>query len=603
MRGLCDFRSRNSDSREEPLTLTLSPEYRGEGKRPTDRLLVLTNRIRPALAVAMLLTACGCAPQRSAPRRPAPQTIESAAPASQPTSQPTTSPSAEAALQNAKTLEARAYETKAAEDFRAAAPALEEAVRLNPDDVELRKSLGYLYLEPLADPARAYPHLAHVARALPDDVGWSQLAARAAAAAGRNADAEAHYRDIIRRDPANVWDRLALAKILVAQKREREAESLLRDALKADPQNEYANLAYAERLLARGERAPARRIAEQVLERNPNSAGAHVLVGDVRRADYDYAGATRSYNRATEIDPNYGYAAREGQQKIDRARAPKIASAFYYFEDTEDLEQAGVFNTATLYLANRLYADVTFNALRFRNEEQGEDGVYRYEEGFGLEYRFSKELAVRGGVSAFQIEGADDQTGFNAGAMWTPNKTFWGFAQYRENDPVNDSIYTVVEGFTQDVVGGGAGVVLTPKLWTSLAASTADYSDGNERRGLKADISYLLLADPLALLRLEYEWIDYEFRDPRYSSPPSYDYVRPIIELEPRLTKTLSLRARLEVPYVVDEADWGVGIDAGPVWKWGEDRELRIIYLRYDLPGDFAPYSGEGFKVTFVYRF
>ena len=34
----------------------------------------------------------------------------------------------------------------------------------------------------------------------------------------------------------------------------------------------------------------------------------------------------------------------------------------------QDLEQAGVFNTATIYLANRLYADVTFNALRFRNE-------------------------------------------------------------------------------------------------------------------------------------------------------------------------------------------------------------------------------------------
>ena len=603
MRGLCDFRSRIPESREEPLTLTLSPEYRGEGKRPTDRVLVLAKRIRLALAGAVILAAAGCAARQPAQRRPAPQAVEAPAPASQPTSQPTTSPSAEAALQNARTLEARAYETKAPEDFRAAAFALEEAVRHHPDDVELRKSLGYLYLEPLADPARAYPHLAHVARALPEEAAWSQMAARAAAAAGREGDAVAHYRDIIRRDDANVWDRLALAKILVAQKREREAEALLRDALEAEPQNEYANVAYAERLLARGERAAARRIAEKVLERNPKSGGAHILLGDLRRADFDFTGATRAYNRAVEIDPNYGYAAREGLQRIDRARAPKIASAFYYFQDTEDLEQAGVFNTATLYLANRLYADVTFNALRFSNEEQGEAGVYRYEEGFGLEYRFSKELSVRGGVSAFQIEGADDQTGFNAGVMWTPNRTFWGFAQYRENDPVNDSIYTVVEGFTQDVIGGGAGVVLTPKLWTSLAASTADYSDGNERRGLKADMSYLLLADPMAYLKLEYEWIDYEFRDPRYSSPPGYDYVRPVIELEPRLNKTLSLHARIEVPYVVDEADWGVGIAAGPVWRWGEDRELRITYLRYDLPGDFAPYSGEGFKVAFVYRF
>ena len=545
-----------------------------------------------ALAGAAALSSVGCA----APRRPALQAVEA------PTYQPALSTSPEEAIARAKSLEARAYETKSAEDFRAAALALEEAVRHRPGDVALRKSLGYLYLEPLGDPGRAYPHLAHVARALPEEVAWSQMAARAASAAGRTDDAITRYRDVIRRDPANVWDRLALSKILVAQKREREAETLLREALAADPQNEYVNLAYGELLLSRGERTRARRIAEQVLARNPDSPGAHSLLGDVRRTDFDFAGATRSYGRALESERDY-YSAREGLRRIDRARAPKVASAFYYFEDTEGLEQAGLFNTATVYLANRLYADVTLNVLRFSNEERGVGAIYRYEEGLGLEYRFSKELSVRGGVSAFQVEGAEDQTGFNASGMWTPNKTFWGFAQYRENDPVNDSIYTVAEGFTQDVAGGGGGVVLTPKLWTSLAASTADYSDGNERRGLKADVSYLLLADPLAYLRLEYEWIDYGRRDPRYSSPQSYDYVRPVIELEPRLNNTLSLHARVEVPYVVDEADWGIGIAAGPVWRWGEDRELRASYLRYDLPGDFAPYSGEGFRITFVYRF
>ena len=506
-----------------------------------------------------------------------------------------------AAQARAKELEARAYETKRQEDFEAAAAALEEAARLEPDQLQLRKSLGYLYLERLNSPAKAYPHLREVVRAAPFE-GWEQMLAKAAMATGRTQVAIETYRSVIARDPANVWDRLALAKILAKQDRHREAAELYREALKAEPDNEHVNVAYAEFLLSRGDRSGARTVAEHTLRQHPRSPGAHSVLGELARTDWNFARAREHYAQALESDPHY-YTALEGRRLMARSREPALNSTFYQYEDTEGLEQAGIFNTFTLSLTDHLYLDASFNSLWFSNDELGVSTINRLEEGLALEYRFNKQWSARAGISAFQTEGADDEVGFNAGATWVPNTSFYAYGYYRENDPVNDSIFTVQQSFTQDIIAGGAGFQFWDRWSLSAVASTADYSDGNERRYFKGGLSYMLFKDPLAFLRLEYEVFDYERREPTYSSPPSYDYVRPVFEIEPRFTDWLSAQFRFEVPYVVDEADWGTGLVVGPVVKLGEDFELRGTYIRYDLPGEVAAYSGDGFKVSLIWRF
>jgi tetratricopeptide (TPR) repeat protein len=505
------------------------------------------------------------------------------------------------ALTRAKELEARAYETKQKEDFEAAAVALEDVLRLDPDHLQTRKSLGYLYLERLNSPAKAYPHLRVVVRSAPHE-GWEQMLAKTALATGQTQVAVATYRSIIAHDPANVWDRLALAKLLVKLDRHGEAAELYQQALKIEPDNEYVNVDYAEFLMSRGDRAAARSIAERTLQQHPRSAGAHSILGELERTDWNFARAEQHYAEALKSDPHY-YTAVEGRRLMARSRSPVLNSTFYQFEDTDGLEQAGIFNTLTLSLTDHLYLDTSFNALWFSNDDLDVGTINRFEEGLALEYRFSKKWSARAGVSAFQTEGADDEVGFNVGATWVPNPAFYAYGFYRENDPVNDSIFTVQQSFTQDILAGGAGFQFWNRWSLSGVASTADYSDGNERRYFKGALSYMLLKDPLAYLRLEYELFDYERRDARYSSPQWYDYVRPVFEIEPQFTSWLSAQFRLEVPYVVDEADWGTGLVVGPVIKLGSDFEFRGTYIRYDLPGEVAAYSGDGFKISMIWRF
>jgi hypothetical protein len=45
------------------------------------------------------------------------------------------------------------------DDFLAAAALLEKSVALNPDDLDVRQTLGWVYLDQLHEPRKAYPQL------------------------------------------------------------------------------------------------------------------------------------------------------------------------------------------------------------------------------------------------------------------------------------------------------------------------------------------------------------------------------------------------------------------------------------------------------------
>ncbi len=104
----------------------------------------------------------------------------------------------------------KGLETNDKTSLLAAANLYEAAASLDPKNLDVQKTLGWIYLSKLNDAEKAYPHLEKVAAAMPEDVGWKMMLAQAAVASGRTYRAIYVYRDIVARNPHDVPDRLAL---------------------------------------------------------------------------------------------------------------------------------------------------------------------------------------------------------------------------------------------------------------------------------------------------------------------------------------------------------------------------------------------------------
>ncbi|HEY0010157.1 MAG TPA: tetratricopeptide repeat protein [Tepidisphaeraceae bacterium] len=502
----------------------------------------------------------------------------------------------------ARTLEANAYETKSDADFMSAAIALEEAVARFPDDLKLRRSAGFLWLEKLKYADRAYPHLEIAYQATPSEPGWGEMLASAAEQTGRQSRQIQVLKEVVDRHPEDPWARLKLGRALMDAGRPDEARPHYEKAYSVSPTDPWVSNHYAEFLIKQSNVAKARDVAQQNVRNHPDSAAARATLGDVYRFDWNLTAAAAAYAEAKAIDPTLPNAD-DGLRKVTLARSPTFNTVFYQFKDTDNFNQSGSFNSLTVPVANRLFLTGTFNARFFEDDDNALGRRTRYEEAIGLEYRANHWLSLQGSVTAFQTEKADEEVGFTLGATIKPTNRFYAYGFVHVNDPVSDSFVTVADGLTQDLVGAGAGYQLSNRWSAVVITSLAGYSDGNERRFLNADTSYLLWAKPQLYARAQYEIIDYEFNTQRYSSPDAYQIFRPTIEAEPQLTSWLSLRARLEVPYVVDDSRWGTGITIGPVVRVRDRLEFNAAYMRFDIPGDVSRYNGEGFRLQLIYRF
>jgi hypothetical protein len=101
---------------------------------------------------------------------------------------------------------------------------------------------------------------------------------------------------------------------------------------------------------------------------------------------------------------------------------------------------------------------------------------------------------------------------------------------------------------------------------------------------------------------LQYELIDFTESRREYPSPREYQTIRPLVELKPQITSSLQLLGRLELAYVVDESEWGTGINLGAEVKVKDRVGLRAMYLRQRIPGSFNVYDGNGFNAGLSWR-
>ncbi len=504
-------------------------------------------------------------------------------------------------LESARKLETRAYQTKAEADFRAAAQALQGCSVENPQDMTLHRSLGYIYLEPLNEPELAYPHLEAVYRAAPEAPGWGDMLAKAAGRTGRVARQIQVLVEETQRNPTDPWSRLSLAQLFEKSARYTQAERWYLDAMRVAPKELWVNIDYAQFLKSCARLDEASKIAQKTLAEHPNSAAALALMGDINRANWNLTKAQAQYAQAMLVDPSY-YSAKTGLGEIQRSRSAELSSKYFLFKGTDDFYQAGLFNNLSAPVTDHILLTGTFNTGWFNNDDTNFGNVTRFEEALEADDRLNSSLSLQAGASGFQVE-STNKAGFNVGATWKPSQSAWIYGSYRFNDPVDDSIATVAQGFTQDVVGLAAGYQFTDRLGAKISASHAFYSDGNGRNFIHIEPTYVIWHAIQLSVGAEYEVIDYQMSVPTYSSPHWYQTFGPVVEIEPHIFSWLSVHARVEVPYVAEASRVGTTLNIGPAIHIADHLEGSAEYLYYYVPGSFTNYSGSGFRAALSYRF
>lgn len=495
---------------------------------------------------------------------------------------------------------AEAYASGRPEAFRRAATLLEDDLRREPRNVARRKTLAFLYLEKLREPAQALPHLEQVVAAEPNDSGWLQMLAKAHIATGNRRAAVDAYRRAAAAAPRDVWARYHLGCTLRDSGQHRQAEAVYREALALDPANRYVRRELARSAQARGRPDEAVEIVRDLIEENPGDAEAHALLGEIHRGNRDFSAASIAYHAALASDPAHPVAT-SGLREVDREKRPEAKLAFYTFDDTDGLRQTGIFSHVSTLVSGRLQASAYLNE-RFFRKAPGETSE-RFEAGVGLTYRFNGSLQASVGLSQFKTENLDRETGGYLAFYVAPMRALDFSISYRHADPVNDSYTTAREAFTQNSLSAALHVRPTRTVALDLTGSTADYSDGNTRRFALASLAWYLTLPASPVLRLEYEWLDFDERSADYSSPENYARVRPVIEFSPRLTRWLKLEFHGELSYVFDEREWGTGFTVGPRFQAGDSFDLGVAYMKYEIPGGQTTWSGDGFKVDLSWRF
>jgi len=495
---------------------------------------------------------------------------------------------------------AKAYLSGRSADFEEAAKILEATLRRSPRDLPRRKILAYLYLDKLRRPDEAISHFKKIVEQAPTDSAWWTLLAGAQETAGDLEGAAASYRHAARCAPHDVWSRYHLACTLRRLGRRTEAESAFRDALTVEPKNRYVRRDLARCVYDGGNQKEAASLAHALVQEDPNDAEAHALLGDIQRSQLNFAAAGQEYQAALAAQPANAIA-RSGIQEIRRKERPELKVAYYTFDDTDHFRQSGIFSYTSVLLTGKLTASASVNERFFAQDPHPH--VDRLETGVGFDYRFFTGLQISAGLSQFKTEEHTAKFEGNVAVYYQPVKFADVWVSYRSADPVNDSYFTASTAFSQSVVSAGLNLRPCKTVAFSATGSEARYSDANIRRAALLSGSWYVPLPASPVVRLEYEWLDYEHQTPLYSSPQDYGRLRPVIELSPKITDWLKIELHGELSYVFDEQQWGYGFTAGLRVNKGDAFELGACYMQYEIPGGQTIWSGNGFKVDCVARF
>ena len=394
------------------------------------------------------------------------------------------------------------------------------------------------------------------------------------------------YESYLRLRPDDTEARINYARVLSWDKRwaasERQYEKLLAD----HPDRADLRLEYAQILSWDSDYVDAVHMFSSLTDLS-NNPRAHLYTDVPSRAHYNLGQVYRWYgwndhaleeqNMALALDSGY-QPAREELDIIRRLRPTSTADARYtYANDSNDFTMQRIDLAAEKWTSRRTAFDLGVGRHMF--SQFGSDIAATNVSG-GASYRFEDRWRGRARVGAnFYDSGFGTRPFWGLGVDWNPNFQSRAALDYNHYDLVYDvftlsSLSPAISPQLRDPLSiddlRGHYDYDTGGFWSWLAdASIGRVSDSNKRGAAHGLLSFRLLKDPFIAIKGEGHYLSYDFRSPRYWSPPDYREAAAVLQIGQNIGNRVF---------------WSIEGKLGKAWESSHSSDVRAIGANVTVP-------------------
>lgn len=492
-------------------------------------------------------------------------------------------------------------------DYENAAGLFERAVAAEPNNDDLRLTLGWVYLDKLHQPQPAYHHLKIVVADKPNDVNARKLLGMAATQTGRSTQAVWQFKKASELQPDDIWIQANLGRALARDGHWITANKIYNEVLAKDPSNADARLGKAELAAWRGQSGKALEILNQLLAENPSNEEALLLKADIYRWQWSLSKSIATDQQVLDMDTNSA-PARSGIAQAHSMAASDVAGGLYYFKDTSQFERESVSADGRLYLADPVY--LTGGASGWRFNAPGIGNVDRIDGRAGLEIHWARwlETSIEGDFFDYQHLGqyGAQETQFGGGQLSTKLTPWTGFDIYTTingNQPFISSISTVTNALKQHSIGNGVDLKPFGPLSVQNSIQVAKISDNNLWVEEKPQVSLKVLDIPATYIRVQYDYLNYNHTNAFYWTPQHWSILWPTFDTSIPLCKNLHIDITAQSPYVFNVSKWGYQFQVGPTLELFDHIKINASYYQSRIPGDQGAWSGRGGQGSLTFLF
>ncbi len=483
------------------------------------------------------------------------------------------------------------------QDFEDAASMLKQAAKANPNDYDVRLTLGWVYLDKLHKPEAAYEYLDTVVKHSPNDVNARKLLGLASMQTGRSAKAVDQFRAASKLQPDDPWIRAYLGRSLARVGDYSRANKIFDDVLKTDPGNADARRGKAEVAAWEGRSETALEALRSLKAENATNAEVMTLMGDIHRWKWKLSEAEQDYRAALAVDTN-NYAALTGLKDAETMGSSQIGGNAYYFQDTTKFLREYAGGTARIHLTDQAYLIGSGTDWRFNSPGVG--NVFRADGSAGMEYHWTRWLETSLVGDIYNYNNRDAIWGGELSSKISPMHGVDIYTTINGQQPFVSSIATVTNGLKQNSIGNGLDIKLFGPISFQNNFQVARISDGNTWWEDKPQLSWNVFKVPETFIRVEYDHLSYSHTNGAYWSPHDFNIVSPVLDVTIPICKGLRLVLDGRAPYVTEASQWGYIFEGGPAIELFNRVQIKASYYKSFIP---RAWSGEGGQASLSFRF
>jgi len=397
------------------------------------------------------------------------------------------------------------------------------------------------------------------------------------------------YESYLRLRPDDTEARINYARVLSWDKRWAASERQYEKLLEQHPDRADLRLEYAQILSWDADYVDAVNMFSSLTDLSSNPR-AHLYTDVPSRAHYNLGQVYRWYgwnehaveeqNQALSLDSSY-QPARDELDLIRRLRPTSTADARYtYANDSNDFTLHRVDLAAQKWTSRRTAFDASVGRHWF---QQFGDEVAATNISGGASYRFEDRWRGRARVGAnLYDQGFGTRPFWGLGVDWNPNFRSRAALDYNHYDLLYD-VFTLSSLKLTNGPGGlnerdtlsiddlrGHYDYDTGGFWSWLAdASAGRVSDSNTRGAAHGLLTFRLLKEPFVAIKGEGHYLKYDFRSPRYWSPPDYREAALVLQVGQNIGNRLF---------------WSAEVKGGKAWEENSSSDVRAIGAHVTIP-------------------